>query len=195
MQRLYANGESDKIVTDRFVVVEQVHDCRVLFEQLQSSLSSTWDHYFSEASIYYAEHGNLDIPRRYKTPMGLSLGAWLQIQRQIRSGKRAGSLTQQQIERLDSIGMRWDNYSDLAWTKGYEEAAQYYAKHGNLMVPVEWKSKDEFPLGNWISNKRTEKAAGRLDAEKVSRLESIGMVWDASAKVGAGLCCCGKVLC
>ena len=179
VQRLYANGESDKIVTERFEVVEQVHDCRVLFEQLQSSLSSTWDHYFSEASIYYAEHGNLDIPRRYKTPMGLSLGAWLQIQRQIRSGKRAGSLTQQQIERLDSIGMRWDNYSDWAWTKGYEEAAQYYAKHGNLMVPVEWKTKDEFPLGNWISNKRTEKAAGRLDAEKVSQLESIGMVWDA----------------
>lgn len=81
----------------------------------------------SEASIYYAEYGNLDIPRRYKTPMGLSLGAWLQIQRQVRSGKRAGSLTQQQIERLDSIGMRWDNYSDLAWTKGYEEATQYYA--------------------------------------------------------------------
>lgn len=179
VHRLYANGESDKIVTDRFEVVEQVHDCRVLFEQLQSSLSSTWDHYFSEASIYYAEHGNLDIPRRYKTPMGLSLGAWLQIQRQIRSGKRTGSLTQQQIERLNSIGMRWDNYSDLAWTKGYEEAAQYYAKHGNLMVPVEWKTTDEFPLGNWISNKRTEKAAGRLDAEKVSQLENIGMVWDA----------------
>ena len=179
VHRLYANGESDKIVTDRFEVVEQVHDCRVLFEQLQSSLSSTWDHYFSEASIYYAEHGNLDIPRRYKTPMGLSLGAWLQIQRQVRSGKRAGSLTQQQIERLDSIGMRWDNYSNLAWTKGYEEATRYYAKHGNLMVPVEWRSKDEFPLGNWISNKRTEKAAGRLDAEKVSQLERIGMVWDA----------------
>lgn len=179
VQRLYANGESDKVVTDRFEVVEQVYDCRVLFERLQSSLSSTWDHYFSEASIYHAEHGNLDIPRRYKTPMGLSLGAWLQIQRQVRSGKRAGSLTQQQIERLDSIGMRWDNYSDLAWTKGYEEAKQYYAKHGNLMVPVEWQTTDEFPLGNWISNKRTEKAAGRLDAEKMSQLESIGMVWDA----------------
>ena len=179
VQRLYANGEGDKAVTERFEVVEQVHDCRVLFEQLQSSLSSTWNHYFSEASIYYAEHGNLDIPRRYKTPMGLSLGAWLQIQRQVRNGKRAGSLTQQQIERLDSIGMRWDNYSDLVWTKGYEEAKQYYAKHGNLMVPVEWKTTDEFPLGNWISNKRTEKAAGRLDAEKVSLLENIGMVWDA----------------
>ena len=179
MQRLYANGEGDKVVTDCFEVVEQMHDCRVLFEQLQSSLSSTWDHYFSEASIYYAENGNLDIPRRYKTPMGLSLGAWLQLQRQIRSGKRTGSLTAQQIEQLDSIGMRWDNYSDLAWTKGYEEAEQYYAKHRNLMVPANWKTADGYPLGRWVSNKRTEKAAGRLNMEKIASLEQVGMVWDA----------------
>ena len=32
VHRLYANGEGDKIVTERFEVVEQVHDCRVLFE-------------------------------------------------------------------------------------------------------------------------------------------------------------------
>ena len=63
--RLNANGEGDKIVTERFEVVEQVHDCRVLFERLQASLSSSWDHYFSEASIYYAEHGDLNIPKRY----------------------------------------------------------------------------------------------------------------------------------
>ena len=111
--------------------------------------------------------------------MGLSLGAWLQLQRQIRSGTCGGRLTQQQIERLDSIGMRWDNYSDLAWTKGYEEAKQYYAKHRNLMVPANWKTADGYPLGRWISNKRTEKLAGRLDEEKITSLEQVGMVWDA----------------
>ena len=42
VHRLYANGEGDKIVTERFEVIEQVHDCRVLFEQLQASLSSGW---------------------------------------------------------------------------------------------------------------------------------------------------------
>ena len=179
VQRLYANGEGDKVVTDRFEVVEQVHDCRVLFEQLQSSLSSTWNHYFSEASIYYAENGNLDIPRRYKTPMGLSLGEWLQLQRQIRSGKRTGSLTAQQIERLDSIGMRWDSYNDLAWTRGLAAAERYYAKHGDLLVPVGWVTDDGYPLGTWVCNRRAEKAAGKLDDDKIEELEKIGMVWDA----------------
>ncbi len=37
VHRLYANGEGDKIVTERFEVIEQVHDCRVLFEQLSES--------------------------------------------------------------------------------------------------------------------------------------------------------------
>ena len=109
VHRLYANGEGDKIVTERFEVIEQVHDCRVLFERLQASLSSSWDHYFSEASIYYAEHGSLNIPKRYTTPAGLSLGVWLVTQRRVREGQIPGNLTEQQIARLDSIGMVWGN--------------------------------------------------------------------------------------
>ena len=64
VQRFFANGEGEKIVTERFEVIEQVHDCRILFEQLERSLSSSWDHYFAQASIYYAEHGNLNVPLR-----------------------------------------------------------------------------------------------------------------------------------
>ena len=41
VHRLHANGEGDRIITERFEVIEQVHDCRVLFEQLQASLSSS----------------------------------------------------------------------------------------------------------------------------------------------------------
>ena len=107
VHRLYANGEGDKIVTERFEVIEQVHDCRVLFEQLQASLSSSWEHYFSEASIYYAEHGDLNVPKLYTTPGGLSLGVWLVTQRRVREGQIQGNLTEQQIARLDSIGMVW----------------------------------------------------------------------------------------
>ena len=114
IHRLYANGEGDKIVTERFEVIEQVHDCRVLFEQLQASLSSSWDHYFSEASIYYAEHDSLNIPKRYTTPAGLSLGEWLTTQRRVRAGQIPGNLTEQQIARLDSIGMEWGNRNDAA---------------------------------------------------------------------------------
>ena len=110
VHRLYANGEGDKIVTERFEVIEQVHDCRVLFEQLQASLSSGWEHYFSEASIYYAEHGNLNIPAEYVSPGGYNLGNWVKWQRYTRHNpeKSGAVLTEERIAKLDAIGMRWE---------------------------------------------------------------------------------------
>ena len=175
--RLNANGEGDKIVTERFEVIEQVHDCRVLFEQLQASLSSSWDHYFSEASIYYAEHGNLNIPKRYTTPAGLSLGEWLTTQRRVRAGQISGNLTEQQIARLDSIGMEWGNRNDAAWEHGLEEARKFREQFGNLQVPAKYKTKDDYPLGKWINNARKRRNDGKLTEERIRQLDQLGMTW------------------
>lgn len=183
VHRLFANGESEKIVTDRFEVIEQVHDCRVLFERLQARLSSTWDHYFSEASIYYAEHGNLRVPVEYSTPAGLNLGSWVQLQRLVRNGKRMGNLSEQQIQRLDSIGMIWDDRAEFAWKRGLEHAQEYSKEHGNLMVPAKYKAKDGFALGHWIMTKRRDCANGRMTEEEIRQLDVLGMAWNAvSAK-------------
>ena len=178
VHRLYANGEGDRIITERFEVVEQVHDCRVLFERLQASLSSSWDHYFSEASIYYAEHGNLNIPKRYITPAGLSLGEWLTTQRRVRAGQIPGNLTEQQIARLDSIGMKWGNRNDAAWERGLEEARKFRERFGNLQVPVKYKTKDGYLLGKWINNARKRRNAGKLTEERIRQLDQLGMTWN-----------------
>lgn len=42
---------------------------------------------FRKLSIYYAEHGDSNIPKRYTTPAGLSLGEWLTTQRRVRAGQ------------------------------------------------------------------------------------------------------------
>ena len=177
VHRLYANGEGDKIITERFEVIEQVHDCRVLFEQLQASLSSSWDHYFSEASIYYAEHGSLNIPKRYTTPAGLSLGEWLTTQRRVRAGQIPGNLTELQIARLDSIGMEWGNRNDAAWERGLEEARKFREQFGNLQVPAKYKTKDDYPLGKWINNARKRRNDGKLTEERIRQLDQMGMIW------------------
>ena len=175
--RLNANGEGDRIITERFEVIEQVHDCRVLFEQLQASLSSSWDHYFSEASIYYAEHGDLNIPKRYTTPAGLSLGEWLTTQRRVRAGQISGNLTEQQIARLDSIGMEWGNRNDAAWEHGLEEARKFREQFGNLQVPAKYKTKNDYPLGKWINNARKRRSDGKLTEERIRQLDQLGMTW------------------
>ena len=185
VHRLYANGEGDKIVTERFEVIEQVHDCRVLFEQLQASLSSGWEHYFSEASIYYAEHGNLNVPKLYTTPGGLSLGVWLVTQRRVREGQIQGNLTEQQIARLDSIGMVWGNRNDRQWNEGYQEAKRYFDARGDLNVPADYVSPCGYNLGNWVKRQRytrqnPEKNCAVLTEERIEKLDAIGMRWKKS---------------
>ena len=175
--RLNANGEGDRIITERFEVVEQMHDCRVLFERLQASLSSSWDHYFSEASIYYAEHGNLNIPKRYTTPAGLSLGEWLTTQRRVRAGQIPGNLTEQQIARLDSIGMEWGNRNDAAWERGLEKARKFREQFGNLQVPAKYRTKNGYLLGRWINNARKCRNDGKLTEERIRQLDQLGMIW------------------
>ena len=180
VQRLYANGEGDKIVTERFEVIEQVQNCRLLFERLENSLSSTWDYYFAAASTYYAKHGNLKVPLRYKTPGGLSLGDWVQTQRQIRKGKRTfGTLTQQQIERLDGIGMVWETRSETAWAKGLEAARRYYKRYGDLQVPPGYQDETGFALGNWLKNTRARQRSGALTREQSAELEALGVIWNS----------------
>ena len=180
VQRLYANGEGEKIVTERFEVIEQVQNCRILFERLENSLSSTWDHYFAAASTYYAEHGNLKVPLRYKTPGGLSLGDWVQTQRQTRKEKRTfGTLTQQQIERLDGIGMVWETRSETAWARGLEAARRYRQQYGDLQVPSAYKDADGFALGNWIRNTRSRFGSGGLKESQIRELDALGMVWNS----------------
>lgn len=183
VHRLYANGEGDKVVTERFEVIEQVHDCRVLFEQLQASLSSGWEHYFSEASIYYAEHGDLNVPKLYTTPGGLSLGVWLITQRRVREGQIQGNLTQQQIARLDSIGMVWGSRNDRQWNEGYQEAKRYFDAHSDLNVPADYVSPGVYNLGNWVKRQRytrhnPEKSCAVLTEERIAKLDAIEMRWE-----------------
>ena len=179
VHRLYKNEEGDKIITDHFEVIEQVRDCRLLFEQLESSLSSSWDHYFAQARIYYAEHGDLRVPLRYKTPGGLSLGDWVQTQRRLRRGKyQFGVLTQQQIDKLNSIGMVWETRTETAWSRGLEAARRYYQQYGDLQIPQGYKDDTGFALGNWLNNTRIRYRSGGLSQSQEDALEAMGVVWN-----------------
>lgn len=181
VQRMYANGEGGQIVTERFEVIEQVEDCRRLFEQLENSLSNTWEQYFHAASLYAAEHGSLIVPKDYKTPAGLSLGSWIITQRRVRRGAVGGILTESQIERLDGIGMVWETRSEAAWNRSFAAAKAYYEQHGDLLVPMRYKTEDGFALGRWLNNLRQGQKDGEgtaLTPERKAQMDSIGMVWE-----------------
>ena len=183
VQQFYGEGRGDEIMTDRFEIVEQVRDCRELFEQLERSLASSWEQYFQAASIFAAEHGHLRILREYQTQSGLHLGQWLVTQRAIRAGKKEGLLTDSQIARLDGIGMVWDNRLETSWNRGLAHCEEYAKEHGDLEVPVRYVSPDGYRLGAFINRMRGWYANGEKQAvltpERVTELENLGMRWSA----------------
>ena len=109
----------------------------------------------------------------------MSLGDWVQTQRQIRKGKRTfGTLTQQQIEQLDGIGMVWETRSETAWAKGLEAAKHYHQQYGDLQVPSDYKDGNGFALGIWVRDVRRRYRSGGLTQDRVAELEALGMVWN-----------------
>ncbi len=125
---------------------------------------------------YFRKYGNLKIPVHYVSPEGLRIGAWVRKQRNIRSGHGCGTdLSDDQVRRLEAIGMIWEDTYTAAWNKGLDAARKYYEEYGNLDVPSGYFTPDGFRLGGWIADQR-EKGAAKL-GERAARLEEIGMIW------------------
>lgn len=177
-------GETNKIINEKFKIIDEVRNCRDLFEKLNETLTATWDMYYDCAKKYFKENGNLEVPTRYITEEGYALGSWIANQKAIRKGTTKGSLTEKQVHKLDSIGMVWEDYNDLNWSKNYRAAKQYYEKHGNLEVPSKYVNEDGISLGSWICSVRKWYSSGvhkkYLQKDRIIQLEAIGMIWSTS---------------
>ena len=173
-------GSGESIINSKFHIIDEVKDCRRLFDELQDTLSASWDMMFAAASWYREEYGNLIVPKRYKTIEGYSLGSWVDTQRRVKKGIVPGIMTEERVEKLESIGMVWDNFSDFNFEQNYRYARDYYEKHQNLDVAALYVNSDGFALGQWISNLRSRYKQGNsyLTKERIESLEAIGMIWD-----------------
>ena len=177
--------EKGALFKERFHILDEIRDCRLLFQQLQSNLSSAWNTYYLAAKEFYDMYGHLKIPKGYTTPTGLTVGSWIQTQRKVYTGKATGILTEEMIERLNAIGMIWDVNSNN-WQNAYEELCDYHKKYGNLDIVARYVSPSGFALGRWVSNLRGKvKRKGieqALTAEQQKQLSDLGMIWDKNSE-------------
>ncbi|WP_349820798.1 Helicase associated domain protein [Catenibacterium sp. RTP21428st1_D7_RTP21428_210409] len=176
-------GENEQVINEKFKVIDEVRNCKELFGKLNDTLTATWDMYYECAQKYFNDNGNLEIPAKYITEEGYALGSWIANQKAIRKGTINGKLTENQINKLDSIHMIWEDYNDLNWSKHYHAAKQYYKEHRNLEVPSRYVNADGVSLGRWISSVRSWYNSGAhkkyLQNDRVKQLEDIGMIWNA----------------
>ena len=78
---------------------------------------------------------------------------------------------------LDEIGMQWDA-REAKWQCA-SAGRGVPRRHGDLAVPVNYKTEDGFCLGDWIRRMRESYTAhdARLTPERVENLSALGMVW------------------
>lgn len=148
-----------------------------LYGKLRREMEARWEVLCQAAA---AKEGTLELPRSYTIHSGVPVGKWLELQRQVQAGQRPGRLTAEQAAKLEKLGIRWNHRLEAAWEKGFASAQKYRTEHGDLLVPVRYRDKNDFALGEWIVYNRQRYLGGNLTQNRIERLEAIGMVWSTS---------------
>ena len=151
-----------------------------LYGKLRREMEARWEVLCQAAADAAAKEGTLELPRSYTIHSGVPVGKWLELQRQVQAGQRPGRLTAEQAAKLEKLGIRWNHRLEAAWEKGFASAQKYRTEHGDLLVPVRYRDKNDFALGEWIVYHRQRYLGGNLTQNRIERLEAIGMVWSTS---------------
>ena len=165
-----------------------------------------WTRMYKLAENYFRKHGNLEIPQRFKTMNGIikdengyNLGTWINRQRQ---EYKKGKLSEDRIELLEKIGMRFENVLNIIfWTKMYLLAEIYFKNYGNLEISKKFKTlngidydENGYKLGKWLTNQRQAYKKGKLSPERKELLDQIGMVWEIRIRKGKKQKLCNEYL-
>jgi len=166
--------------------IKKLEQIKMVFSDM---VITEWERMYTLAKIYYEYHGNLKVPRQFKTKNGYeydkdgsNLGKWVNTQycRNIK-----GSISKEEYEKLIVIGMVFENQKGTRWDKMYELAQKYYEHHGNLNVLSIFKTKNGYEydeqgenLGFWISTQRKYYLENRISKNRIEKLKQIGMVFE-----------------
>lgn len=76
------------------------------------------------------------------------------------------------------------NKHNIEWNKNFELAKDFFENNGDIFIFKNNKN-NNIKLRKWIYRQRDAYKKGKLSQEQIALLESIGMVWDGSDRVGS----------
>ena len=172
-----ANFKSEEFKLGSWVCNQRQTKSRLTSEQIMrldsikfswDPLTEQWGRHFTVLKELSQRQGTCHVNARANIA-GLNLGKWACHQRDNRS-----QLSQEQIDRLDSIGFSWDPHADR-WTESFNALKELYLREGHILVKRKCKV-GRIKLGDWITTQRKTKS--QLTSIQVSLLNSIGFSWD-----------------
>jgi hypothetical protein len=151
-----------------------------------------WYAAFERLAAYKEKFGHVNVLSKYNDGGSPRLGFWAHRQRE---NYRKGSLREDRIDQLESIGFVWklegeglskQLRDDDTWENAFQRLVMYKYQHGDTNVPKCYNDGESPHLGIWVSQLRDKYMiftktcgnAGCISQERIDNLDSIGFVWE-----------------
>lgn len=137
-----------------------------------------WEENYAAAVRYHKKFGNLNVPHDYVYEEDIKLGLWLG---KMRTNRRTSSinirdLTDEQIARLDGLGIIWQTKHEKQWNDAFQALCVHIETNGSFDILVSFVTDSGSALGKWIRRQRDFFEQGRLSDERIEKLRGIGFV-------------------
>ena len=140
-----------------------------------------WMQKYEKLKKYQKEFGNIDVPCFYEKDQ-VKLGLWLNNQRQAYKGNTTRKITEEQIQLLNKLGIKWQ-INEKKWDDYYQLLKEYQQLYGNIEVPYYYE-KNQMKLGKWLNRQRYYKNKGMnsITQKQISLLNELGIKWQINEK-------------
>ena len=138
-------------------------------------LEEQWVFAFEELKLFQKRNGHTGVPIKL-VQAGINLGSWVNDQRRKRRNK---TITQDHINRLNSIGFSWDPVDSL-WEDNYSALVAFKKREGHVNV-LKKHVENKLNLGVWAVCQRLKKKT--LSQDRVSRLGHLGFCWNPREQI------------
>jgi len=129
-----------------------------------------WNEMYASLVEYKNLYGHCNVSRSWQIAPELS--NWVNRQR---SQYRKGHLDIENIEKLEDIGFLWNVRKNI-WEERFSELSQFKSNIGNSNVPDKWGENPK--LSHWVGVQRRNYSKGKMNHERITRLNEIGFVWE-----------------
>lgn len=129
-----------------------------------------WEDMIIQLREYFTKYGNCDVPQQYKANQ--KFANWCTTQRGLYNKNK---LSQDRIVSLQVLGFVW-NPLECEWQNMFRSMNEYKITYGNCNVPKRYN--DDPDLGRWCQQQRVMYKRNLICMERISKLESIGFVWN-----------------
>ena len=163
---------------DKSILQQQTSILHEIQFPFRRSREERRDDYLVKLQEFKQRHGHCRVPQRPKEGEDDGgLGGWVnRIRKDYKKSKDERTLLNDDLK-LKLVTMGFEFTLRSSWDDKFDELVRYREMNGHCKVP-----RRNPKVGKWVSSQRTLYKDGKLDDEKVNKLNGIEFCWAARAR-------------